>query len=190
MDKKLVLEIGIHRGWTLTEMATDHPRIGFVGLDITLKRVVTSAQRAQNQKLDNVLCVLSDAKFLGEIFEPGEGDGVVIFFPDPWEKKRSQKHKRLMNKEFIEGVEKFLKIGGFFWFKTDCKEYFEQVTELVAEAPFQSANRDMVFKRDYSSAFESRYLKQNKQVYEGFWISTVRPDEGADNSYMQNSIIC
>ena len=51
MDVKpttLILEIGCHQGLVLRKMAQDFPRVGFLGMDITFKRVIKTIRGAQS----------------------------------------------------------------------------------------------------------------------------------------------
>src|SRR5215217_7297447 len=42
---RLILEIGVHKGRSMIAMAKAHPELAFVGVDITFKRVVTTARK-------------------------------------------------------------------------------------------------------------------------------------------------
>jgi tRNA (guanine-N7-)-methyltransferase len=167
---RLVVEVGCHKGLTLTEMAKDQPDTAFVGVDITFKRVVTTAQRARELGLKNVFCVLANAASLDQIFAPCEVDGVVLFFPDPWVKKQSQAKNRLVNPAFAARLKTVLKGGGFFWFKSDQEPYLAQTTEHIEREGFVRA--DMVgklFPRDYLSTFERRFAAQKLPTHGGAW---------------------
>src|SRR5690606_23746557 len=85
---QIICEVGCHKGRTICEMASAHPDKAFVGLDITFKRVVTTARKAKDRGLKNVFSVLANAKAIEKLFVPGELDGFVMFFPDPWSKKK------------------------------------------------------------------------------------------------------
>src|SRR3989338_4063345 len=50
---KLILEIGIHKGKVLQSLASDHPELGFIGMDITMKRVVLSADALEENGSKN-----------------------------------------------------------------------------------------------------------------------------------------
>lgn len=89
--KDLLLEIGCHKGSTLCQIAEDNKALGFIGIDITYKRVCETASLAVAKELQNVRSVLANGNELSYIFQEAELSGIIIFFPDPWLKKRSKR---------------------------------------------------------------------------------------------------
>lgn len=165
---QLVVEIGCHCGKTLVEMAANHPKIGFVGLDITFKRVVTTARRVRDLGLKNVLSVLADAKFLTSLFAPSELDGIIAFFPDPWPKK-SQAKNRLFSPQFCIEMKSILRDGGFFWFRTDQMSYFEAVKQSASEAGFGLAAQSPL-KEPQKTVFQIMSLQKGLPTWEASWV--------------------
>lgn len=174
---RLVLEIGIHKGRTLVDMAADQAGAGFVGLDITYKRVVTTAQRLKAQGLKNAFCAMANAQQLDRLFAPAELDGVVIFFPDPWVKKARQAKHRLVDSAFVARLATVVRPGGYVWLKTDQKIYFDGAMEAFADAPFALARGDEpgLPALDYTSSFEQRFHAQNLPTYSGKWLRSATP---------------
>lgn len=175
---RLFLEIGCHKGQTLTHFAELYQQDVFVGLDITYKRVVLTAQRAVDAGLTNVQTALANAKALSKLFAPGELTGVMIFFPDPWPKARQQKN-RLIQPEFCQQLLEVLEPeSGFVWLKTDHEEYYgEAVSALNASGllPDQSVPlssnglpSDSIDQPIFSS-FERRFGEQGLPTYSGVW---------------------
>ena len=93
---ELIVEIGCHKGDVLRDLAQDHQETLFVGLDITFKRVVETARKAEKAGLDNLRSVLANAQGLDLLFGEAELDGVIIFYPDPWTRKKRQLKNRLL----------------------------------------------------------------------------------------------
>ncbi len=165
---KLVLEIGVHKGKVLRSLAVDNPSYGFLGMDITLKRVVVTAQRLKDAQADNALVLLGNAKFLPQLFAEGELDGILIFFPDPWTKKQNQLDRRLISAEFCEQMKPLLAAQGFFWLKTDCSLYFHESEQNLLSLGF-SPNSAKPFAKAYESVFERRFKDQGKITFDGVW---------------------
>jgi len=168
--KKLVLEIGCHKGKTLNKMAAQNPDIAFVGMDITFKRVVLTARLALQTDNSNVCAVLGDARHIEQVFAVNELDAVIAFFPDPWQKKRSQSHKKLFNSEFMKDLVQRLKPKGQFWFKTDSKSYFEDLVISASEAGLVQINKSQgIITGEYESTFEAMFKNENLPTYESLW---------------------
>lgn len=171
--RKLIVEVGCHLGLTLNQMAGNHPEADFLGMDITFKRVVTAAERAVRQGHCNVLTVLGNARGMDAIFAPGEVDGFVIFFPDPWLKRAQTKH-RLVDAEFARLLAGKLAPGGFVWFKTDQEIYWEEASKAFTEAGLKpSSEVDFFAGRVYESTFERRFRLQGLPAFGGRWIRSL-----------------
>lgn len=165
-ESKLYLEIGCHLGKTVNEAATKYPEGNFVGMDITFKRVVTTAQRAIQKNLQNLKSIKLDAKFLDEVFAPNELDGVMIFYPDPWPKKRHRKN-RLINLDFAKKLKPLISKDGWLWVKMDQEDYFEEVTQALSESKWKTSN---TLPLDLEpTTFESKFALMDIKKHEGFW---------------------
>ena len=57
-------------------------------------------------------------------------DGIHIFFPDPWQKKRHHK-RRLIQKPFIENLLPKLKTNGYIHLATDWEDYALQMLDVL-----------------------------------------------------------
>ncbi len=173
--KGLIVEIGCHKGKTLVTMAKAHPDIAFLGIDITYKRVVTTAERAKRQGLNNVFSVLANAKALDKLFHAQEISGTVIFFPDPWLKKKRQAKNKLLSAEFTDCLISKTKQGGFLWLKTDHHPYFidaEMHIEASGFHKFRSTTEECqeILGETYSSTFEEYFTGQGLPFYSGQWL--------------------
>jgi tRNA (guanine-N7-)-methyltransferase len=182
----LVVEIGCHKGQTLLAMAAARPDTTFVGIDITYKRVVTTAQRAKTLGLTNVYCALANASAFDRLFAAGEVDGVVVFFPDPWVKKARQLKNRLINEAFCGRLHTALRPGGFCWLKTDQQSYFDAAAAALEGAGLMPRARGAgegaglpaslpasLIDMEFSSAFEERFHGQGLPTYGGKWLKSA-----------------
>lgn len=168
--ENLVLEIGSHFGEVILQMAEDEKNHAFLGMDITLKRVVKLAQKAKDSSLQNLTSLLCNARGLDRVFEDGELDAVLVFFPDPWAKKKRQKKNRLLQPDFLKVLARKLKDDGYFWFKTDCEPYKEEVHEALAAAGWRSVETPSgLAARIYTSRFERTFRDQGLPTYASVW---------------------
>jgi tRNA (guanine-N7-)-methyltransferase len=171
--KQLIAEIGCHKGDVLRRMATAHPETGFIGVDITFKRVVLTAEKAARDQLPNLLSILANARALDQLFGEGELDGLIVFFPDPWTRKKRQQKKRLLDRTFMERVCRCLKPGGFLWVKTDHEPYFQQICAAAEELPLQASAAASIWPdEDYTSRFEQFFQDSQQSTFAAIWHKT------------------
>jgi tRNA (guanine-N7-)-methyltransferase len=183
LHSKLFIEIGSHYGHTLAELSGDYPEFGFVGLDITYKRVVKTAERLiRNPKAlaaANARSILSYASPFTwpKLFNEGEVDGVLVFFPDPWS-KQSQHKNRLLSTEFLQQLAKSLKNEGFLWLRTDHEEYFNSILKTVDSSQLgfiESEHLPDCFESTSvapKSSFASLFQSQSKPIFERVWTKS------------------
>lgn len=165
--KPLILEIGCHLGLVLRSMAKNHPEACFLGMDITYKRVVETAKRAARDGTPNIASLMANASSLEKLFAPDEIDGVVIFFPDPWVKKKRQQKNRLLSKEFAGALYHCLSEGGFVWFKTDHRPYFDDAFEAFMAAGFRrKLKKNWLTASEYKSAFQEKFVSAGLPFFE------------------------
>lgn len=171
--KSMYLEIGSHNGNLLKQLAAEHPESAFVGMDITFKRVVTLAEKAKSLSLPNIKSILCNGRGVGEVFGEQELDGVIIFFPDPWVRKKRQQKNRLVQTSFLKSLLPLIKNGGFIWFKTDHKPYFDEALEgSQGIAELAEGSMDYFAKPQYRSHFEEHFRGKGEPTYEVTWQIT------------------
>jgi tRNA (guanine-N7-)-methyltransferase len=96
-------------------------------------------QQADKLGLGNLRVLCADAvEVLRECLPEGAIDEVVIFFPDPWPKKRHQK-RRLIQPAFVAVLARALRPGGRLRLATDWADYARHMLEVMSAAP-QFAN--------------------------------------------------
>jgi tRNA (guanine-N7-)-methyltransferase len=127
----LVLEIGFGMGQSLAAMAEADPATNFLGVEVHRPGVGRLLHTLQEQGSDNVRVFCDDAVLVIEECIPAAGlDGVHIFFPDPWHKKRHNK-RRLIQTAFVGLLCDKLAPGGVLHLATDWEDYAEQMLEVL-----------------------------------------------------------
>lgn len=123
------IEIGMGKGRFLMDMAARHPEISFVGIEMYSSVLVKALDKAEERAdsgegTDNFRFIRLDARFLPDIFAPGEATHIWLNFSDPWPKS---KHggKRLTSANFLHKYEQILQSGGGLDFKTDNTMLFD-----------------------------------------------------------------
>lgn len=169
----LWVEIGCHNGHTADEIAEKRPEVGVIGIDITFKRVVKTAKKAMVGGRRNLHALLCNGSGLEQVFAADEIDGILLFFPDPWVRKKSQRKNRLLGEEFARLAYRLIGAGGFFWFKTDQLDYFEEGGAALTAAGFirldEGADHPLPVADLRPTTFERHFAEQGIASYGGCW---------------------
>lgn len=132
----LMLEIGFGMGDALVAMAAAHPERNYLGVDVYPPGIGSALLKIDAQSLDNVRLARADAVDLMAALPNGSLSGVLVFFPDPWPKKRHHK-RRLVQRAFVELVFEKLQAGGRFELATDWEPYaVEMLCHIGAHVGF------------------------------------------------------
>jgi len=130
-EAPVTLEIGFGNGESLAALAEAHPAHDFLGIEVHRPGVGHLLLRAEAAGLDNVRIVCRDAV---EVLERQVADAalaeVLLYFPDPWPKKRHHK-RRIVQPAFVDLVARKLRPGGVFRLATDWQDYAEHMLAVV-----------------------------------------------------------
>lgn len=163
-EKPLDLEIGTGNGFFFSHQAKTHSDRLLVGLEIKFKPLIQSIRRALNEKCENMRIARYHGSLIHQIFEPREIDNVFIYFPDPWPRKRSAKH-RLIQDEFLLKMYECQKPGSFIEFKTDSEMYYEWALERFQRSQYQIV-------RETRDLHQSQWNSENFQThFEKLWTA-------------------
>lgn len=126
----LTLEIGFGMGDSLLEMASNAPELNFVGVEVHQAGIGRLAHLADEARLSNLVLIEGDALRLLDALETSALARVLLFFPDPWQKKRHHK-RRFVQPWRMDKVTRALKIGGIFHTATDWAPYAQHMLEVL-----------------------------------------------------------
>jgi tRNA (guanine-N7-)-methyltransferase len=125
------LEIGFGNGESLVALAQAHPGEDFLGIEVHRPGVGHLMLRAESLGLGNIRVACRDAvEVLSRQLRDASLDAVLLYFPDPWPKKRHHK-RRILQPAFVELVASRLKSGGRFRLATDWQNYAEQMLAVA-----------------------------------------------------------
>ncbi len=129
-----VLEIGIGDGETLLELARTHPEADYLGVEVHEPGIGHCLLGIEAASLGNIRLLRHDAvEVLEHMIPDASLDEVLLYFADPWPKKRHHK-RRIVQPEFVELLARRLKPGGVFRLATDWAPYAEHMMEVMATA--------------------------------------------------------
>ncbi|MFB6713487.1 MULTISPECIES: tRNA (guanosine(46)-N7)-methyltransferase TrmB [unclassified Streptomyces] len=138
-----VLEIGFGMGEATAQMAADDPGTGILAVDVHTPGQGNLLGLADRNGLTNIRVANGDAIILlREMLKPESLDGLRVYFPDPWPKKRHHK-RRLIQPEFLDLAAQRLKTGAVIHCATDWEPYAEQMLEVLTAHPlFENTQAD------------------------------------------------
>jgi tRNA (guanine-N7-)-methyltransferase len=129
------VEIGFGDGELLVTLAAAHPERDFMGFEVHTPGVGHCLLRAAELELTNLRVVRADAvDILQRCIEQSSLDEVLVYFADPWPKKRHHK-RRIVQTAFADLVADKLKPGGILRLATDWVPYAEWMREVLDPHP-------------------------------------------------------
>jgi len=168
-DSKKILEIGFGMGETTAKIAQTLPECDFLAAEVHTPGVGALLKLIDESALTNIRVIQHDVvEVLQNMLPEASLDGIHIFFPDPWHKKRHHK-RRLIQAEFVKLLCTKLKPGAYIHVATDWQEYAEWVLEVLsAEPQLQNMAKDYAEKPGYRplTKFENRGIKLGHGVWD------------------------
>lgn len=130
----IVMDIGYGMGEATWQIAKANPSTNYLGVEVHMPGVGKLMARLDEYELTNVRLIERD---VFEVFyymvKDSSLDGVHLFFPDPWPKKRHFK-RRIVNERFLSDVAAKLKPGGYLHIATDWVPYAEWIKEVFSQS--------------------------------------------------------
>lgn len=164
-----ILEIGFGMGETTQKIAASRPQDNFLGVEVFNAGVGGLLKRIDETCVQNIRIIQHDAvEVVRDMLAPGCLQGVHIYFPDPWPKKRHHK-RRLIQPPFISLLASRLAPGGYIHCATDWENYAEQMLEVLSGEPMLQNRHDSYAPRpDYrpQTKFETRGLRLGHGVWD------------------------
>ncbi len=132
---RLILEIGFGMGEATAHIARVRPDDNFLCCEVHEPGVGALLKRIGEQEIGNIRILQHDAvEVIDQMLTEGCLDGIHIFFPDPWHKKKHNK-RRLIQSPLIAKLVGRLKVGGYLHCATDWQPYAEQMLEVLSAEP-------------------------------------------------------
>lgn len=185
--RPIVVEIGSGNGHFLVEYSITHPDRNFIGTEILLGRARKFASKIRKRGLRNIVVFRGDSRrFVWEYLYEKSVEEFIILFPDPWPKKRHQKH-RLLTERFVRMLCDRLVDGGKISVATDHEGYRDYIIAVFASVGGFENSRETGFgyyPDDYPrTLFTNRFQKEGRPLYYLQWIKKDRNRAGGKEAH-------
>jgi tRNA (guanine-N7-)-methyltransferase len=131
---KIIMEIGFGMGEATAIIAKNHPENAYIAVDVHPPGIGKLLSRIDEDKLDNVKVIEDDVHVVLEhMIAEHSLDGIHLYFPDPWPKKKHNK-RRIVNDGFLTLIHPKLKQGGFIHIATDWVPYAISIQEVFSNS--------------------------------------------------------
>ena len=160
----ITVEIGFGMGSSLIDMAYKSSDANFLGIEVHKPGIGKVLKDIEILGIKNLKLICHDA---AEVFNHAFGDKtldrVLVFFPDPWPKKRHAK-RRIIQPEFVTKISEKLKSNGSLHLATDWSPYAEHMIEVLDKIPsLSNAIAPKVFWENPARP-ETKFEKRGKKL--------------------------
>ena len=131
-SEKVIMEIGFGMGEATAIIAKNHPNNGYIAVDVHPPGIGKLLARIVENDLTNLKVIEEDVHVVLQHMIADESlDGIHLFFPDPWPKKKHNK-RRIVNEGFLSLIHPKIKKGGYIHIATDWVPYAVNIQEVFA----------------------------------------------------------
>ena len=168
---RVKLEIGIGNGDALVNMAENDPRSFYIGIEVHEPGIGRCLNQISSRSLTNIRLICHDAvEVMQHMLTDNSLDRILLFFPDPWHKKRHNK-RRIVNQQFRDLCYRLLRNGGCIHLATDWQDYAVHMSsEFLADERYINLGNSEGFslRPEYrpETHFERRGLKLGHSVWD------------------------
>ena len=143
--------------------------MSIIGAEVYLSGIGSLLSKIRNENLQNIKILNSDVVAFLENNDAYFFDLVLMFYPDPWPKRKHHK-RRLFKDDFLQLLNKKVKKEGIFYFKTDWQHYFDEVMKIELDSKTWQVIKkkeleDYLIKLPQTS-FELKAMESKREVFE------------------------
>ena len=168
-NSDLILEIGFGMGTSTAEIAKSNLNKNYIAIEVHSPGVGNLLKLIEEDDISNLKIIQHDAvEVLNLMIKNDSLDGIHIFFPDPWPKKRHHK-RRLIQSNLLKLIAQKIKKTGYLHIATDWEDYAVWIIDLLdKEELLQKMSDDFFKKPDYRplTKYENRGIKLGYRVWD------------------------
>ena len=174
-QSNVFLELGFGDGRVLKTLSARHPENDYLGIEVHRPGVGRVMRELAEEGLQNVRVVSEDGtEVLQNNIAAASLAGILIFFPDPWHKKKHKK-RRMIQAAFVHLAASRLQQGGILHLATDWEEYAQQMLEVLsAENLLENTSLENAFIERPESRPLTKYEQRGMRLGHGVWDLVFR----------------
>ncbi len=161
----LVVELGFGDGAYLAALAAERADWNILGVELAWDPVQWCLKKLEKlPSRSHVKVLRGDARLVvGHLLPANSVDEFVINHPDPWPKDRHHR-RRLIQRDFIEGIAVSLKPGGRMTLATDHAEYAAWIEAVLEEQDRLHPVHGTPWVREIPGRLVTRYQRKAQTV--------------------------
>jgi tRNA (guanine-N7-)-methyltransferase len=159
------LEIGFGNAENLIKQSENNPKTLFIGSEVYMSGIGSLLSYINENKVKNIRIFSDDIRILLDQKCSETFNLISILCPDPWPKERHHK-RRLINDDFLNMIQGFIKIDGHIFISTDWENYAESIEQTLNRSSIFSPSDDCVFEKNSLTKFEQRGVDQGRRIFE------------------------
>ncbi len=165
-----LLDIGFGAGEALLTSAANNPQVDYLGVEVYEPGIGHLLLLLERARLSNVRIIKRDVvEVLGSMLGDASLDGVNLFFPDPWPKKRHHK-RRLVQPPVAREFGRVIKPGGLLHFATDWEDYAEHARDVIAaDGAFIAVSREKLETDPAKLRPPTKFERRGQRLGHGTW---------------------
>ena len=134
-----------------------------VGIEVYEAGVARVLEFIKKNNLENIFLIQGDAKAILEKNTTIKFfDEVIIFFPDPWPKRRHKK-RRLLSNNFLNSLKMVLKDKSVLKIKTDWDDYAQEIENDLNQI-FSNTKKHINKKTDLFTKYEKTAIEEKRNI--------------------------
>lgn len=168
-DNPVHLEIGCGKGGFICELASRHPDVNFLAVEVYANVLVSACEEAQERGLKNLHFLSGNAEYLIRFLPPHSIEKLYLNFSTPFPKKRQATH-RLTHPHFLTMYRELLAEGAHVIQKTDGRVFFQYSLEQFSKCGYtlESISLDLhadEIEDNIVTEYERKFIEQGLPIY-------------------------
>ncbi len=170
----VVLDIGFGNGESLVTLAEQHSDLNFLGIEVYRPGIGNLLRNVFDSKLENIRVINADVvELLQNNITVNSLSAVLIWFADPWPKRRHHK-RRLIQAPFLKLLAEKISDNGELNIATDWQPYAKHIQETVKLSNlFEQVPSSTFIQQRPQTKFERRGEKLGHEVSDQVYLKKV-----------------